>query len=339
MPNQAICSTHRFCVAPMLDWTDTHARYFMRLLSQEARLYTEMVTTGAILNNDAERFLAFNPEEAPLALQLGGSNPDDLGNACAIAEHYGYDEINLNVGCPSDRVQSGMFGACLMAEPERVARCVESMQKHSSKLVTVKCRIGIDHKDSLEFLKTFIETVEKAGCTTFIIHARCAWLSGLSPKENRDIPPLNYERVYTIKKLYPHLNIVINGGINTLAECQQHLQHTDGVMVGREAYNNPYFLAQIDAQLFNSTKTAPTRFEILENMLPYIEGQMAEGVKLNHISRHILGLFNGMDGTKAFRRHISEEAHKKNAGIEVLQKAVSFIQAAPNHDFQEIQNP
>lgn len=307
----------------------------MRLLSQHARLYTEMVTTGAILHNDAERFLAFNPEETPLALQLGGSNPDDVGKACAIAEEYAYDEINLNVGCPSDRVQSGMFGACLMAEPQRVAQCVAAMRSYSSKLITVKCRIGIDHLDSLEFLQAFIETVAGAGCGTFIIHARCAWLSGLSPKENRDIPPLNYARVYAIKQLYPQLNIIINGGINTLPDCLAHVQHTDGVMVGREAYNNPYFLANIDQQLFNSSNTPPTRLDVLQSMLPYIERQLAQGVKLNHISRHILGLFNGMDGAKAFRRHISEQAHKKNAGIEVLQQAAALIQHPYTQDFQE----
>jgi tRNA-dihydrouridine synthase A len=325
-------SSHRFCIAPMLDWTDKHARYFMRLLSQHARLYTEMVTTGAILNGDPERFLAFNGEETPLALQLGGSNPNDLGKACKIAENYTYDEINLNIGCPSDRVQSGMFGACLMAQPALVAECINAMQNSSSKLITVKCRIGIDKTDSLEFLQAFIEPIAATGCNTFIIHARSAWLEGLSPKENRDIPPLNYERVYTIKKLYPQLNIVINGGINHLDDCKTHLQHTDGVMVGREAYNNPYFLADIDQQLFQSNKTPLSRFDILESMLPYIERQLIAGVKLNHISRHILGLFNGLDGAKAFRRYISQEAHKKNAGIEVLQHAASLIQQTDTND-------
>lgn len=318
--------SHRFCVAPMIDWTDKHARYFLRLLSNNARLYTEMITTSAIIHGDAERHLAFNAEEHPIALQIGGSNPDDIAKACNIAKHYHYNEINLNVGCPSDRVQSGMFGACLMADPQRVADCIRAMQTHHAAITTVKCRIGIDHHDSMDFLQAFLEPVINAGCDTFIIHARCAWLKGLSPKENREIPPLNYERVYAIKKCYPQLNIIINGGITTLMQCKEHLRHTDGVMVGREAYNNPWLLAQVDEQLFNAQKASLTRISIIENMLPYIENELIKGVKLNHITRHMLGLFNGIDGAKAYRRYISEHAHKKNAGIEVLQKASALIQ-------------
>ena len=317
--------SHLFCVAPMIDWTDKHARYFMRLLSKNARLYTEMITTGAILHGDAERHLAYNDEEHPLALQIGGSNPADLGRACAIAEPFNYDEINLNVGCPSDRVQSGMFGACLMAEPQRVADCVAAMQANTNKPVTVKCRIGIDHYDSLEYLQAFIEPVMATGCQTFIIHARCAWLQGLSPKENREIPPLNYDRVYTIKQRYPNLNIILNGGITTLEQCRQHLQHTDGVMVGREAYNNPWFLASIDQELFGDNRALSSRFAIMESMLPYIERQLSTGVRLNHITRHILGLFNGLAGARSFRRYLSEHANKKTAGIDVLTQAVALI--------------
>lgn len=309
----------------MLDWTDRHARYFLRLISPHAYLYSEMVTTGAIIYGDYDKYLAFSDEEQPLALQLGGSNPSALAEACKIAENYAYNEINLNVGCPSNRVQSGKFGACLMAEPNLVADCVNVMQQHSSKPITVKCRIGIDDKDSFEFLQQFIETVAETSCDTFIIHARKALLSGLSPKENRDIPPLHYDRAYQIKQLYPHLNIIINGGITQLDECITHLQHTDGVMIGREAYHNPYFLAEIDQHLFNTTTPLPSRYEIIQRMLPYIDQQLSQGVKLNHISRHILGLFNGLTGAKAFRRYISEHAHKNNADIKVIIQALSLM--------------
>ncbi len=322
-------NSHRFCVAPMLDWTDRHARYFMRLISQEARLYTEMVTTGAIIHGDYHKYLDFDLAEKPLALQLGGSNPEALSQSCIIAEPYAYDEINLNVGCPSDRVQSGKFGACLMAEPDLVAECISAMQNSSSKLITVKCRIGIDKQDSLEFLQAFIETVAKAGCNTFIIHARNAWLSGLSPKENREIPPLNYERVYQIKKLYPQLNIIINGGITDIQSCQNHLQHIDGVMMGREAYNNPYCLTDVDRVLFNKSTTI-NRHKIIEKMLPYIEIQLSKGIKLNHISRHILGLYNSQSGAKKFRRYISENAHLPNAGTEVITEALKLIPPTDN---------
>lgn len=327
-PNTTAFNSHRLCVAPMLDWTDRHARYFLRLISPHAYLYSEMVTTGAIIHGDAHKHLELNDEEHPVALQLGGSNPKALAEACKIAEDYTYNEINLNIGCPSDRVQSGKFGACLMAEPDLVAECIDAMQKNSSKLVTVKCRIGIDEQDSFEFLQHFIETVAKAPCDTFIIHARKAILSGLSPKENREIPPLHYDRAYKIKELFPNLNIVINGGIKQLDECITHLQHTDGVMIGREAYHNPYCLAEIDNHLFNSTNSLPSRHAIIENMLPYIDNQLANGVKLNHISRHILGIFNGLTGAKAFRRYISENAHTSNAGTEVILHALSLVPEA-----------
>lgn len=316
---------HQFCIAPMLDWTDRHARYFLRLITEHSLLYTEMVTTGAIVHGDSERHLAFNEQEHPLALQLGGSNPDELATACDIAKSYHYDEINLNIGCPSDRVQSGRFGACLMADPTLVASCISRMQQHCDKPVTIKCRIGIDDFDSFEFLYNFIDTCQQAGCETFIIHARKAWLSGLSPKQNREIPELDYPRVWKIKQLFPHLNIIINGGFKTLDACQEQLQHVDGIMMGREAYNNPYILAEVDQRFFNSTKPVKSRLEILNAMLDYIDNECANGVKLNHMSRHILGLFNGQAGAKQFRRYISENAHKKGAGTDVITQALEKI--------------
>lgn len=318
-------STHRFCIAPMLDLTDRHARYFLRLISENARMYTEMINAGAIVHGGHERFLDYSIEEKPIALQLGGSNPEMLAKACSIAEQYNYDEYNLNVGCPSPRVSSGNFGACLMQDPILVSECISAMRSSGTKEVTIKCRIGIDEEDSLEFLQNFIETNIRAGCKTYIIHARKAWLHGLSPKENREIPPLNYDRVYTIKKLFPDLNIVINGGIKTIDESNVHLQHCDGVMIGREAYSNPYSLAQIDHKLFNSNKAIKSRQDIIENMLIYIEHQVNNGAKLHHISRHILGLFNGLPRAKLFRRHISENAYKAGANIEIIREALKIL--------------
>ena len=323
-------NSHRFCVAPMLDWTDRHTRYFLRLISKRARLYTEMVTTGAILQGDHERFLDFSDEEHPLALQLGGSDPVALARACDVANAYGYDEINLNIGCPSDRVQSGRFGACLMAEPQLVADCIQAMAETATAPVTVKCRIGIDEQDSMAFLQRFIETVSAARCNTFIIHARKAWLSGLSPKENREIPPLHYERVQQIKHEFPALNIVINGGLTTLPQCLEQLQYVDGVMVGREAYHNPYLLAQVDKALYAEETIPPSRHEVVRLMLPYIEEQLSRGSRLNHISRHILGIFNGLGGARAFRRHISEHAHKARAGVDVIEQALALVPEQDN---------
>ncbi|CAA0091580.1 tRNA-dihydrouridine(20/20a) synthase [BD1-7 clade bacterium] len=318
--------SHRFCVAPMIDWTDRHARYFMRLLSKHALLYTEMITTGAILHGDAHRFLRFSDEEHPLALQLGGSDPKALAECTRIASSdFTYDEINLNVGCPSDRVQSGMFGACLMARAPLVAECFEAMQAETHRPVTIKCRTGIDDLDSLEFLEDFIGTVAEAGCKTFIIHARKAWLSGLSPKENREIPPLHYDRVYHIKERNPELNVIINGGITEMDACLSHLSHCDGVMVGRESYNNPYFLAQVDAALYGDDSDVPSRHDAVKLMYPYIENALQSGVKLNHITRHMLGIFNGISGAKRFRRYISENAHKPGADLNVLKDALSLI--------------
>ncbi len=317
----------RFSVAPMLDWTDRHCRYFHRIMSKEALLYTEMVTTGAIIHGKGD-FLAYNEEEHPVALQLGGSNPIDLARCAKLAQERGYDEINLNVGCPSDRVQNGMFGACLMGEAELVAQCVTAMRDVVDIPVTVKTRIGIDDQDSYEFLKDFIHVVsEKGGCDNFTIHARKAWLSGLSPKENREIPPLDYPRVYQLKQDFAHLTMAINGGIKTFEEMEEHLKHMDGVMVGREAYQSPYLMAEVDQRLFGSELPVMKRREVVEAMYPYIEKQLANGSYLGHITRHMLGLFQNMPGARQWRRHISENAHKPGAGIEVVQQALDKIPA------------
>lgn len=326
-------SSHRFCVAPMLDWTDRHERYFLRLLSRHARLYTEMVTTGALLHGDVKRHLQFDIAEHPLALQLGGSDPAALAHCAALAEQWGYDEVNLNIGCPSDRVQSGKFGACLMAEPDLVADCVDAMQATTSLPVTIKSRIGIDDLDSDEFLQRFVETVAAAGCRTFIIHARIAVLQGLSPKQNRDVPPLNYARVQRIKQRYPALEIIINGGITTLTQTRTLLDGTtgapalDGVMMGREAYHNPYVLAQVDQQLFADNTPIPSRADIMAAYLPYVEEQLAQGTPLQHMTRHILGLFKGQNGGRLFRRHLSENAFRKNADLSVLKDACALAEA------------
>ncbi|PMH44357.1 tRNA dihydrouridine(20/20a) synthase DusA [Vibrio sp. 10N.286.49.B3] len=317
--------SNRFSVAPMLDWTDRHCRYFLRLLSSQTLLYTEMVTTGAILHGRGD-FLEYNQQEHPLSLQLGGSNPTDLTACAKLAAERGYDEINLNVGCPSDRVQNGRFGACLMGEPDLVAECVASMQAVVDIPVTVKTRIGIDDQDSYQFLTDFISTVsEKGGCKDFTIHARKAWLSGLSPKENREIPPLDYPRAYQIKQDFPELTIGVNGGIKTLAEAQAHLEHLDGVMIGREAYHNPYILAEADQLIYGLDTPIVKRSEVVAQMLPYIEQQLANGASLGHITRHILGLFQGLPGARQWRRYISENAHKKGAGIEVVEAAFAKI--------------
>ncbi|MBY7894389.1 tRNA dihydrouridine(20/20a) synthase DusA [Vibrio fluvialis] len=315
----------RLSVAPMLDWTDRHCRYFHRLLSSQTLLYTEMVTTGAIIHGKGD-FLAYNEEEHPVALQLGGSNPADLARCAKLAQERGYDEINLNVGCPSDRVQNGRFGACLMAEPDLVAQCVAAMKEVVDIPVTVKTRIGIDDQDSYEFLTNFVTLVsEKGGCEQFTIHARKAWLSGLSPKENREIPPLDYPRAYQLKQDFPHLTIAVNGGVKTLAEAKEHLQHLDGVMIGREAYQNPYLLAEVDQQIFGLDTPVKKRSQVVQEMYPYIEQQLAQGSYLGHITRHMLGLFQNMPGARQWRRHISENAHKAGAGIEVVEQALAKI--------------
>jgi tRNA-dihydrouridine synthase A len=315
----------RFSIAPMMDWSDRHCRMFWRQLTDNALLYTEMVTTGAIIHAGPERFLQFNDGEHPIALQLGGSDPKDLAHCSKIAEDWAYDEVNLNCGCPSDRVQSGMFGACLMAKPLIVADCIKAMQDACSIPVTVKHRIGIDDMESYEELLAFVEPIAATGCSTFIVHARKAWLQGLSPKQNREIPPLEYPMVYRLKKDFPALEIIVNGGITELSECETHLQQVDGVMLGRAAYHNPYLLAEVDQRFYQQDKSIKTRQQVLLDFLPYVEEQLNLSVPLNHISRHILGLFQQVPGAKQFRRHISENAHLKGAGIEVLEQAMQKL--------------
>lgn len=316
---------HRFSVAPMMDWTDRYDRFFLRLISRHALLYTEMVTSGAVLHGDRERLLAFEPEQHPVALQLGGSDPHDLAEAARIGEGFGYDEINLNVGCPSDRVQSGRFGACLMAEPETVARCVSAMMDTVSIPVTVKCRIGIDDQDEEAALDEFVGKVRATGCSTYIIHARKAWLEGLSPKQNRDIPPLNYERVYRLKRAHSDLTIVINGGIGDLEQADAHMNHVDGVMLGRAAYQDPFLLSDVDRRYFDGAAQPPTRREIVERLLPYVERKLSEGVRLNQITRHILGLYQGVPGAKLWRRHLSQNAHLPDADAAVVREALDLV--------------
>ena len=301
----------------MMDWTDRHCRHFMRLLSPSALLYTEMVTAAAVHHGDTHRFLRFNPSEHPVAVQLGGNHPEWMASAAKSAAEYGYDEININVGCPSDRVKSGQFGACLMESPAIVADCVRAMRAATDVPVTVKSRIGIDDKDSYDFLRTFVETVAAAGCRKFVVHARIAILQGLSPKDNRTIPPLNYERVYRLKQDYPEFDIVLNGGVTDLQTIDEVLQHVDGVMIGREAYNRPYFLAEIE-QHMNPDHALPHPRDIIEKMFPYIEEQMSEGVPLMRISRHMMGLIGGQPGARKWRRYISENAHLDGAGPRIL---------------------
>jgi tRNA-dihydrouridine synthase A len=314
----------------MMDWTDRHCRVFHRLLSRHARLYTEMVTAQAVLRGDRNRLLAFSPAEHPVALQLAGCEPALLAEAAVVGEAYGYDEINLNIGCPSDRVQEGRFGACLMAEPELVARCVAAMRRPLKVPVTVKCRIGIDDQDSERDLDRFIRIVADAGCTSFIVHARKAWLKGLSPKQNRELPPLDYARVWALKASHPELEIIINGGIATLGSAQAQLAKVDGVAIGRSAYQNPYLLADVDRQLFGEMAPPPSRRAVLEALIPYAEAHLGRGGRLNNIVRHILGLYHGEPHARAFRRHLAQNAPRPGAGIEVLTEGVALSEAGAN---------
>ena len=315
----------RFSVAPMMDWTDRHDRFFLRLLSRRARLYTEMVTANAIRFGERAKLLDFNAEEHPLALQLGGSEPDALAEAAKIGEDWGYDEINLNVGCPSDRVQSGSFGACLMQEPDLVADCMAAMRDAVTIPVTVKSRIGVDAQDPEEALFTLVEKCKSAGVAHFIVHARKAWLEGLSPKENRDIPPLDYELVYRLKGANPELLISINGGIETLEESTAHLERVDGVMLGRAAYKNPYLLAGVDGALFGDTTPPPSREEIVDKLIPYAERLVAQGTPLHALTRHVMGLYQGQAGGRLWRRHLSENAPKRGDDPGVLQEALDVV--------------
>ncbi len=307
----------------MMDWTDRHCRFFHRGLTRHTLLYTEMVTAEAILHGNRTRLLGFDPDEHPVALQLGGSDPLKLAAAARIGADHGYREINLNVGCPSDRVQEGRFGACLMAEPEIVARCVSAMTDAVSIPVTVKCRIGIDDQDTEADFRTFIDTVAAAGCRRFIVHARKAWLNGLSPKENREIPPLDYPRVYRLKAERPDLTIVLNGGIDSLDACSEHLRHVDGVMLGRAAYHEPYILADVDRRFFGVATEPVTRRAALERLIPAIERQIAGGGRLNNITRHVLGLYHGRPRARLFRRILSEDGQRPGAGADILMKAIT----------------
>jgi tRNA-dihydrouridine synthase A len=310
----------------MMDWTTSDCRVFHRLISDHALLYTEMVTTGALIHGDAARHLDYHASEHPVALQLGGSHPAELAQCARMAEERGYDEVNLNVGCPSDRVQNNMIGACLMAHPQLVAECLGEMQAAVRIPVTVKHRLGIDDLDSFEHLHRFVETVRQSGCTSFTIHARKAILQGLSPKENRDIPPLIYDHVYRIKALYPELEIIINGGIKTLAECDHHLEKVDGVMIGREAYQNPWpLLSEVDQRYFGSCHPVRSRMDIAEAFIPYLEQRLAAGAPLYAVTKHLLGLFHGQRGGKQFRRYLSENGHAREAGVKTFQAALALV--------------
>jgi tRNA-dihydrouridine synthase A len=311
---------------PRMDWTDRHCRYFLRLLSSNALLYTEMVTTGALIHGDRERFLGHDDTEHPLALQLGGSTPADLATCARLAEAAGYDEVNLNVGCPSDRVQNNMSGACLMAHPGLVADCVKAMKDAVAIPVTVKHRIGINGRDSYAQLCDFVGQVQAAGCRSFTVHARIAILEGLSPKENRDIPPLRYDVVARLKEDFPELEIVLNGGIKTLEECQLHLQTFDGVMLGREAYHNPYLLAEVDTRLFGGTAPVISRSEVLAKMRPYIATHLASGGNMHHVTRHMLGLGAGFPGARKFRQLLSVDIHKCADPLALLDQAALFLE-------------
>ncbi len=312
----------------MMDWTDRHCRSFHRLLTRRALLYTEMVTAPAILHGNRARLLGLGENEHPVALQLGGSDPVALAEAAVIGVEFGYDEVNLNVGCPSDRVQEGRFGACLMAEPELVGRCVAAMSAAVKVPVTVKCRIGIDDQDSETDLHRFVSEVAGAGCRTFIVHARKAFLKGLSPKENREVPPLDYGRVYRLKETWPELTIVLNGGIGNLDEAKAHLAHVDGVMLGRAAYQTPYILADVDQRFFGDSAPPISRADAIEGLIPYVARHLERGGRLNNVARHILGLYHGCAHARAFRRHLSESAVKDEAGVGVLQEALRLAEPA-----------
>ncbi len=313
-----------------MEWSDTHCRVFHRLLTKRARLYTEMVTTGAVIHGDRQRLLGFDPSEHAVALQLGGSDPRDLATSARIGEDFGYDEININVGCPSDRVKEGRFGACLMAEPQLVAEGVAAMKAAVKVPVTVKCRIGIDDQDSEGALDALARAVVAAGADALIVHARKAWLNGLSPKENRDIPPLDYDRVYRLKQAMPNVSIIINGGIKSIAEAKQHLAHVDGVMLGRTAYQEPWRLLEVDPELFGEAKPYATMKDALEALIPYIERQLAQGLRLHAITRHLIGSYQGVPGARAFRRYLSEFGVRPEADAGVLLKAmVAVTERAP----------
>jgi tRNA-dihydrouridine synthase A len=324
----------RFSIAPMMEWTDRHCRFFHRLLTRRALLYTEMITTGAVLRGDRVRLLGFDAAEHPVAVQLGGSDPRALAEAARICADLGYDEINLNVGCPSDRVQGGRFGACLMAEPQLVGECVAAMKAVVNAPVTVKCRIGIDAQDPEESLDTLTRNVVAAGVDALIVHARKAWLDGLSPRENRDIPPLDYDRVYRLKRAWPALHISINGGIGSVEAAAKHLEHVDGAMMGRAAYQEPWRLLQIDPLIYGAPAPLASAKSTIEAFIPYVERELARGTRLHAMTRHVLGLFHGVPGARAFRRHIATHAVRPGAGVDVLREAAALVldaRAEPTH--------
>ena len=324
--DKALEYNHIFSVAPMMDWTDRHCRVFHRLLSRRARLYTEMLTTGAVIHGDRQRLLGFDASEHPVALQLGGSNPHDLAESARIGEGFGYDEINLNVGCPSDRVKDGRFGACLMAEPQLVAEGVAAMKQAVKIPVTVKCRIGIDDQDPEVALDTLSRAVIAAGSDALVVHARKAWLNGLSPKENRDIPPLDYDRVYRLKAALPGVPVIINGGIATIAAAKQHLAHVDGAMLGRAAYQEPWRLLSVDPEMYGEPAPHATMHEAIEALMPYIERELAAGTRLHSITRHLVGAFHGVPGARAFRRYLAEVCTRPEAGTEALRGALRTVE-------------
>ena len=319
--------SHRFCVAPMMEWTDRHCRFFHRLLTRRARLYTEMLGTGAVIHGDRARLLAFDAAEHPLAVQLGGSDPRALALSARICADLGYDEINLNVGCPSERVRDGRFGACLMEEPALVGECVAAMKAAVRVPVTVKCRLGVDDQDPEAALDAMADAVEAAGVDALIVHARKAWLDGLSPKDNREIPPLDYARVYRLKAARPRLTVVVNGGVATVEAAAAHLHHVDGAMLGRAAYREPWRLLAVDPRLFGLPAPAPSPRAALEALMPYLARELSRGTRLHAVTRHVLGLFNGMPGARAFRRHLATQATKPGAGVEVIAEALAFLPA------------
>lgn len=321
----------RFSVAPMMDWTDRHCRYFHRLLTKNTLLYTEMITAQALIHGPRDRLLGFDPFERPVALQIGGSDPSELAEATRYGDQAGYDEINLNVGCPSDRVQSGRFGACLMAEPDLVADCLSAMKAATDRPVTVKCRIGIDDQNIEGDLDHFVETIAARGIATFIIHARKAWLSGLSPKENRHIPPLQYDRVYRLKEKFPELEIILNGGVETVQEARDHLAHIDGIMMGRAAYHKPWQLAEIDGAIFGHAPSCRSRGDVMHEFTQYVQRELEKGTRLHQMTKHILGLYHGQPGARAFRRHLSENATVEGAGIAVLRGALAHVELADDY--------
>jgi tRNA-dihydrouridine synthase A len=322
-----MAAAHRFCIAPMMEWTDRHCRLFHRLLTRRARLYSEMLGTGAVIHGDRTRLLAFDPTEHPIAVQLGGSDPRALPQAARICADLGYDEINLNVGCPSERVRDGRFGACLMEEPALVGECVAAMKAAVRVPVTVKCRLGVDDQDPEQALDAMADAVEAAGVDALIVHARKAWLDGLSPKDNREIPPLDYARVYRLKAARPRLTVVVNGGVATVEAAAAHLRHVDGAMLGRAAYREPWRLLAVDPRLFGLPAPAPSPRAALEALMPYLARELSRGTRLHAVTRHVLGLFNGMPGARAFRRHLATQATKPGAGVEVIAEALALLPA------------